>query len=152
MAESWVKAHAGIEGNELADIQANRASTKGTIPETYTRIPKSVVVRHLKEESAMKWQTNWTQTTKGSTTKEYFPNIEGRLKMKLYHTGNLTTILTGHGNIKAYLHRLHISEDPMCPCGKGEQTEHIIYECKRLKKERDTLRAAINHWPTSKGF
>jgi len=71
--------------------------------------------------------------------------------MKLYHTGNLTTILTGHGNIKSYLHRFHISGDPMCPCGKGEQTtEHIIYDCERLKKERGRLRAVVNNWPTSK--
>jgi len=151
IALSWVKVHAGKEGNELADILAKRAATKGTIPESYTRIPKSVVLRQLKEECAMKWQTSWTQTTKGSTTKEYFPNIGGRLKMKLYHTGNLTTVLTGHGNIKAYLHRFNISEDPMCPCGKGEQTtQHIIYDCGRLKKERGRLRAAIKNWPTSK--
>jgi len=46
-------------------------------------------------------------------------DIEGRIKMKLNHTGNLTTILTGHGNIKAYLNRFQISDDSMCPCGKG---------------------------------
>ena len=97
---SWVKAHAGMEGNELEDRLSKRAATKGTIPDSYTRIPKSVVLRQLKEGNAKKWQTSWAQTTKGSTTKEYFPDIEGRQKMKLYHTGNLTTILTGHGNIK----------------------------------------------------
>jgi hypothetical protein len=74
--------------------------------------------------------------------------------MKLHHTGNLTTILTGHGNIKAYLNRFHISSEPTCPCGKGDQTtDHIIYDCARLKKERDRLRAAVtktNAWPTSK--
>jgi hypothetical protein len=86
--------------------------------------------------------------------KEYFPDIEGRLKTKLSHTGNLTTILTGHGNIKAYLNRFHISGDPTCPCGKGDQTtDHIIYDCDRLKEERDRLRTVVtktNVWPTSK--
>jgi len=92
--------------------------------------------------------------TKGSTTKEYFPDIAGRLKMKLNHTRNLTTILTGHGNIKTYLNRLQISDDTMCPCGKGDQkTDHIIYDCGRLTEERDKLRAAVTKtdaWPTSK--
>ena len=37
----------------------------------------------LKKEKEMKWQRDWTQTTKGRSTKEYFPDIEGRLKMKL---------------------------------------------------------------------
>jgi hypothetical protein len=43
-----------------------------------------------------KWQRNWTQTTKGSITKEYFPNVEERLKMDINLTQNLTAIVTGH--------------------------------------------------------
>jgi len=35
-----------------------------------------------------KWQRNRTQTTKGNIKKEYFPNVEDRLKMKI----NLTKI------------------------------------------------------------
>jgi hypothetical protein len=34
-------------------------------------------MRELEEENVKKWQRNWTQTTKGSITKEYFPNVEG---------------------------------------------------------------------------
>jgi hypothetical protein len=60
--------------------------------------------------------------------------------MKLHLTGNLTTMLMGHGNIKAYLKRFHISSESTCPCGKGDQTtDHIIYDCARLKKERHRL-------------
>jgi hypothetical protein len=83
-----VKAHAGTIGNELADTLAKKAATNGTISE-------SAVLRHLEEESVRKWQRSWTQTTKGSTTKEYFPDIEGRLKMKLHHTGNLNNHFNG---------------------------------------------------------
>ena len=70
------------------------------------------------------------------------------------HTGNLTTILTGHWNIKAYLNQFHISDDSTSPCGKGEQTtDHVIYDCDRPTKERDKLKAAVtktNTWPTNK--
>jgi hypothetical protein len=129
-------------------------TTNGTITECYTRSPKSAILRQLEEGSARKWQRSWTQTTKGSTTKEYIQDREGRLKMKLKLTGNLTTILTGYGNIKAYLHRFYISGERTCQCGKGDQTtDHIIYDCDRLKEERDRLRAAVNKtdaWPTSK--
>ena len=104
IALRWVQAHAGTRGNELADTLAKKATTNGTITEGYTSIPKSAVLRQLEEGSARKWQRSWTQTTKGSTAKELFPDIEGRLKVKLNLTENVTTILTGHGNIEAYLH------------------------------------------------
>ena len=154
IAIHWVKAHASTMGNERADKLAKGAATNGTITETYKRIPKSEVLRQMEEGGARKWQTSWTQTNKGSMTKEYFPDIKVRLKMKLRHTGNLTTILTGHGNIKAYLNRFHISGEPKCPCGKGDQTtDQTIYDCDRLKKERGSLMAAVTKtsiWPTSK--
>jgi ribonuclease HI len=154
IALRWVKAHAGTRGNELAATLAKKATTNGTITESYTRIPKSAVLGQLEKGSATKWQRSWTQTTKGNTTKEYFPDIGRQLKMKLKLTGNLTTILTGRGNFKAYLHRFYISGEQMCPCGKGDQTtEHIIYDCDRLKEERDRLKEAVNktdEWPTSK--
>ena len=64
--------------------------------------------------------------------------------MKLNYTGNLTTILTGHRNIKAYIKLFQISDDSTCTCGEGEQpTDHKICDCDRLTKERDKLKAAI---------
>jgi hypothetical protein len=73
----WVKAHASTRGNELADAITKKAATNGTIPESYTRIPKSVVLTQLEEESLQKCQRSWTQTDKGGTTKEYLADIEG---------------------------------------------------------------------------
>jgi ribonuclease HI len=57
-----MKAHAGTSGNEMADSSAKKATTKRTITESYTKIPKSVLQRQLEEESARKWQESWTDT------------------------------------------------------------------------------------------
>jgi hypothetical protein len=101
----WVKAHAGIRGNE-ADTLAKSAATNTNIPETYNKIPKSVVMKGLEEESAKKWQRNWMQTTKGRTMKEYFPDVTERLKMKIQLTQNLTAIISGHGKTRDCLQDL----------------------------------------------
>jgi hypothetical protein len=139
----WVKAHAGILGNEIADTLAKKAGKNSSLREDYKRIPKSVILRELKEESVKKLQNNWTLTTKGRITKEYFPNVEERLKLKIHLTQNLTPI-TGHGKTRAYLHRFDIIQEPKCPCGAAEQTtDHLIYECKVITTEREKLKNDI---------
>jgi ribonuclease HI len=65
----WVKAHAGLQGNELADTLAKRAAMDLDIPECYTRIPKSVVKTNLDARSIDKWQRDGSQTTKGQIVK-----------------------------------------------------------------------------------
>jgi len=73
----WVKAHVGIRGNELADTLAKEAAANGNITESYKRVPKSVVLSELEETSVEKWQSEWTQSTKGRTrTKEFFPEVK----------------------------------------------------------------------------
>ena len=77
---------------------------------------------------------------KGAITKEYFPVVAERLKMKINFTQNFTTIVTGHDNIRSYLHRFKIIETPICPCGTTEQTiDHLLFECELINKERDNL-------------
>jgi hypothetical protein len=94
------------------------------------------------------------ESNKGRITKEYFPRVAERLKAKIHITQNFTTMVTGHGDIKAYLYRFKIIEAPNCPCGNYNQTtEHILLECELLKEHRERLIAAVakdDNWPTNK--
>ena len=91
----WVKPHAGIQGNEIADILAKEAATNADISECHKRVKKNVVLIELSGISVEKWQREWDQTTKGAITKEYFPVVAERLKMKINITQNFTTMVTG---------------------------------------------------------
>ena len=118
------------------------------------RSPKSVVKTDLEVRSINKWQREWDQTTKGKITKEYYPSVAERLKMKKMTTHNLTTMITGHGNTNAYLHRFKIANSPTCLCGEADQTtDHLLYDCNLLEKQRYILRSTIStseDWPISK--
>ena len=150
----WIKAHAGHHGNELADQLAKEAASSTEGNESYKRIPKSTVLRELNEDSLRQWQMEWDKTTKGQITKDFFPVIHDRLKLKINITPTFTTMTTGHGKINSYLYRFKISETPTCPCGSMEQTiDHLLFQCKLLGKERDKLIAGVSktdNWPLSK--
>ena len=149
----WIKAHAGHRGNEMADQQAKEAARNKNIEECYNKIPKSVVMSELKEQSVIQWQREWVETTKGAITKAFFPKIEDRIKFRINLTPNFTAIVTGHGNIKAYLYKYKIIDDPTCPCRKGPHTvQHIIFDCPLLEKEREKLKLIVTrteNWPVS---
>ena len=53
-----------------------------------------------------------------------------------------------------YLHRLKIINEPTCPSGNGDQTtDHSIYACESLTKERDNPKKTAvrtNKWPVNK--
>jgi len=110
--------------------------------------------RELEDRSVDKWQTDWNQSTKGKITKDYFPIVAERLKMKITTTHKFTTMVTGHGNINSYLHRFKISKTSTCACGEADQTtDHLLYKCSLLKTQRDSLSSTISKpegWPTTK--
>ena len=71
-------------------------------------------------------------------------------------------ILNSHNKVKttwsiiiqSYLHRLKIIGSPECPCKHSIQpVDHLIFQCKRLKKESEILKNSVlrvGNWPVSK--
>jgi ribonuclease HI len=70
----WLKAQAGIYGNEIADRLAKEATQNHYV--TYSRIPRSAIKKDTRKESIRKWQSQWEETRKGAITKEFFLSVK----------------------------------------------------------------------------
>jgi len=154
VAFSWVKAHAGILGNELADQLAKAAARGKDKTISYSRIPTSTLYRELEEETKLKWQKNWEESSKAAQTKQFFPSISDRLKSKIDVTSNFTAMVSRHGKTRAYLHRFKLLESATCPCNRGDQTtDHLLYHCTLLQHQREIFKTETlkrGNWPIGK--
>ena len=103
---TWIKVHIGHLGNEFADKLAREAARNSDM--CYNKIAKSKIGHQEREKSVEKWQQQWDNTTNGSVTKEFFPNIKDRLKMKINLTSIFTAMVTAHGKTRSYQHRFKI--------------------------------------------
>ena len=138
---SWVKAHAGIVGNETADRLAKDAANDSKANIAYNRLPMSTFITKIKDETKQKWQQEWDDCTKAKITKEFFPKVQDRQKLKIGINPTFTAMVTGHGKTRAYLHRFKILEHATCPCGNESQTvEHILERCPILNTQRELFK------------
>ena len=116
----WVKAHAGIYGNEMADRSAKEAVRSNRTNYGYSRIPISAIYREAAEETIQKWQEQWTKTSKAEATKQYFPTVMERIGTKINLSPKLTAVLSGHCKRRAYLYRFNLREDAKCIFDKDD--------------------------------
>ena len=65
----WVKAHACVEGNELADKLAKNAAQDENLEIIYDKIPKSEITFLQRNTTIEKWQAEWNNTPKGLVCK-----------------------------------------------------------------------------------
>jgi hypothetical protein len=76
------------------------------------------------------------------------------MKLTINAPPNFTTIVTDHRNIKTYLHKYKIINNPTCPCKQFVlSVDRIIYGCKPHEQEREELKVVMirpDSWPVSK--
>ena len=141
---TWVKAHNGNYGNEIADHLAKEAASGSDVDIAYIKIPKSAVTSELHEKGVQTWQSEWDASNKGELTKTFFPSIKDRISKRLQMCISFSTIVTGHGKLRTYFHRFKIIEDPTCLCKMSPQTtDHLLWECDLLKSRDKYLEIVL---------
>ena len=152
VAFSWVKAHAGIFGNELADHVAKTAARAKDKTTSYSTIPLSTLFWELEEESKLKWQKKWEESPKAAKKTILSKNnrqtqIENIHYLKLHSYGFRTRQnqslpsqirIIGKCNMSLQQGRSHYG--------------HLLYHCTLLQQQRELLGDTLKHgiWPISK--
>jgi hypothetical protein len=91
----------------------------------------------IEEEATIKWQKEWENCPKAGRTKQFFSNVQDRLKLNINVTPSFAAMVTVHGKTRAYLHPFKILEHATCPCNKGDQTiDHLLNQCTLLQTKR----------------
>src|SRR5271154_2488635 len=120
----WIKAHAGLEGIEVADALAKAATSLDSTH--FAEIPKAFWSLKNKRCLLNNWQNNWEHSSKGRATFRFVPKVS---YLGIDNTFSLTQFLTGHGNFRSYLHRFKIIDSPSCMCGMDETVDHVLFHC-----------------------
>ncbi|XP_047543137.1 uncharacterized protein LOC125075464 [Vanessa atalanta] len=129
----WIKAHAGLPGNERADCLAKEAALSSRRKPDYDQVPVSFVKRNIREKTLDEWNRRYQSGGTASVTRAFFPDAVKAYKIirKIKLQGYLTQMLTGHGGFSEYLHRFKCKENPSCLCDPQavESTLHCLLEC-----------------------
>lgn len=122
---TWVKAHSGILGNEIADGYAKEAAASAH--PTSVPLPYSLIKRKLKINLNYQWQLSWNNSKTGRRRYTFIQKIN--TKIQITHP-SIIHFLTGHGPFLTYLKRFKIKSDDNCPCGAGTgDPDHYVFDC-----------------------
>lgn len=122
---SWVRAHTGVLGNELADSLAKEAARESNRLHSLLK-PASFLKKTLKRQTLELWQERWSVSTKGRRTFDFFSSPS---TTRLEGNPLISWFLTGHGPFQSYLFRFHLRETELCVCGDAGSPDHYLTAC-----------------------
>lgn len=147
----WIPGHTQIKGNEMADLLAKEAISKGI--DTQISVPFGEF-KNLWKAQLFEELHDWYRNTGKEKGIFYFTNY--------YHNGrrswidrshisrksmvSLIRLRSGHTALgrAASLFRFRIVNSPLCPaCGVDETPNHVFWNCKRFQVLSDSLLTSI---------
>lgn len=122
-----VPGHSGVWGNELADLIAKSAATRGE--EVRARASRRIVRERLLRAGRLLWQQRWDTDNADTELFRWVPSVLA-IPRSFPPPRRLTHILTGHGRFPHYFHRIDLLPDSRCFCGNNAfSVSHYLLDC-----------------------
>jgi ribonuclease HI len=142
---AWIKAHCGLEGNELADSAAKLggADEMGINPRVH--IPRSAaeVKENLDKAIRNEWEKQWTSSPKYRMTKQFItkPNKHRGSRVAELSKSSLSRLIqliTGHNFLSYFQYQMDSGINPLCRlCEEENETfHHLVYACPAIALKR----------------
>ena len=141
---TWIPAHKGHEGNELADTLAKRgAASMDPEHATNVGVPAATTKREIKDIAYAEWSKEW-KATKGMNHAKTFYSHPDPIKAKYVYKlarlelGRFIRIISGHNNLRFFQTKIGLWNDNQCRlCGRGFETlKHLLHDCPYLEISR----------------
>ena len=134
---SWIPAHSGFEGNELADrtAKAGSANENNSATSILLPIPRSVCYAALRRKTLGDWvvscRENPPRMFNMMWRDHFMKELPGMSRRDLRVA---TQLLTGHAALNYHLKKLNPAVNPTCPlCGCEDETvSHFLGKCPSL--------------------
>lgn len=143
----WVKAHAGLTGNEEADAAA-KAAAESHKAFDYTKFPLSHIKHKIKTIHKAQSEEIFNTGIQGQHTRDYCKNLQTIHSLFEIITPSFETtqILTGHGYNLSYLYRFKIKTTDCCPCDSStpQTISHLLENCPKYNKTRNEHKFTCN--------
>lgn len=128
---SWVKAHNGNLGNEMADLLA-RMATGMDIGSINTPLPFSHFTNLSRETVLREWQRQWDNSEKGRSTYDVLPVVKMGMQIRNHV---LIYFITGKGSFPTFLRKINKLDTSLCVCGEEGSPLHFLQTSCRLSPE-----------------
>ncbi|UYV74075.1 hypothetical protein LAZ67_11002039 [Cordylochernes scorpioides] len=135
----WVPGHCGIDGKERADRAAKNAAVLILEP-SFSILPRSLARNHSRAAALDAWTEVYCQDHYNRHLRRIVHTPDRLLQFlpKVCPGEVTTTLLTGHGHVRADLILWRPGEDPFCPhCMEEQQTvDHLLFRCPAFMQHR----------------
>jgi ribonuclease HI len=156
VAVQWVKGHADIVGNTVADLSA-KLGHQNNRSVVYPLMLQELIST-LKSKFLTYWDEDWKYKVEVSNKGLFLRNLIDNIHSKnlIYHKTRrievtLSRLRIGHAAVKTTLNRFNLATDDLCiNCNVPETIQHLILVCNkyvvpRRELERNLQKVGINN-------